>query len=316
MEEEKKEHKKISLSKKLKENPWVLSTLVFGVLVVLLIISNFAFTGNVSKEKVASNFISYINSVSGAQLEYSSVDDYGNGFYQVIVEVSGQQVPVYITKDGKYYTTSLVPITQEENTNTNSQTEEVPKTDKPIVELFVWGYCPYGVQAQGPLTEVAKLLGANADFEIVPYYDGHGAFETQENKIELCIQKISPEKYWDYSAGFVENIYSKCSQERTESCDLTEATSLMNSLGIDSSAVLECVNSEGDVLFEEARQKASSYGVTGSPTLVINGVKINNIERTAEAFKDAVCSAFSEGNVPEECSQTLNSEQTTTGGSC
>ena len=30
----------------------------------------------------------------------------------------------------------------------------------------------------------------------------------QQNKIQACIQKLEPEKYWDYAAGFVTDIYN------------------------------------------------------------------------------------------------------------
>ena len=60
-----------------------------------------------------------------------------------------------ITKNGKiliagqtFDTAEVLPM---------QETQTVPKSDKPVVELFIWSYCPYGVQAQGPLAEVAKL---------------------------------------------------------------------------------------------------------------------------------------------------------------
>jgi protein-disulfide isomerase len=133
----------------------------------------------------------------------------------------------------------------------------------------------------------------------------------QQNKIQACIQKLSSSKYWDYSKTFAEEIYEKCYGNIT--CDLTESTKLMKSLGIDSSAILSCVKSEGETLINADYASAEEEGVTGSPTLIVNGVKVS-VSRTAEAYKEAVCSAFN--NVPSECSQTLDSTGEAASGNC
>ena len=55
------------------------------------------------------------------------------------------------------------------------------------------------------------------------------------------------------------------------------------------------------------------YGITGSPTLLINGVVYNG-QRSAEGYKQAICSAYS--NPPEECGITLSGSTGTSSGSC
>ncbi len=85
---------------------------------------------------------------------------------------------------------------------------------------------------------------------------------------------------------------------KNANCDLELSIELMESVGIDSNAVLECVSTKGDNLFEEDYNTAVSNGVTGSPTLMINGEKVS-VSRTADAYKSAVCSAFT--NAPKEC---------------
>ncbi len=163
------------------------------------------------------------------------------------------------------------------------------------------------------MAAVANLLGDSADFTIVPYYDGHGAYETQQNKIQSCIQELEPAKYWSYAAGFVANIYPKCSSARTEECDKTESVTLMKTLGIDSTKVLACVDSKGADLNNAASKKAQASGVSGSPTLIINGVIVNTA-RNAEAYKTAVCSAYN--TAPAECSETLDSSAAAAQGNC
>ena len=167
----------------------------------------------------------------------------------------------------------------------------VEKTALPVVELFVWSYCPYGIQMQGPFNEVAALLKGAADFRIVPFHDGHGAYENQQNKIELCIQELEPEKFVQYSEKVVSEIYPACQADGTEKCDKDASIKVMNSLSIDSAKIFDCVAQRGAELFDESRAVAVQYGVTGSPTVIINGTKVD-VARNAEALKTVVCEAM------------------------
>lgn len=317
--------KKNDVVEKARENPWMVASVVLGVLLIGFLVSGSGVTGGVitggaigldkivSADEAGEIIVDYLNGVAESEVELIDVNDV-NGLYEVTVLYQDKEIPVYVTKDGLSYTSSLYPI-MEAIDSSEPEVEDVPQTDKPVVELFIWGYCPYGVQAQGPLAEVASLLGDAAEFKTILYYDGHGAYETQQNKIQECIQKVSPEKYWDYAAGFVEDIYPVCGSSRSEECDLTESVSLMESLGIDSDAVLECVDSEGADLIAESSSYARSLGVTGSPTLFVNGVKVN-VARTASAFQTAVCSGFTEENIPDGCYETLDSTAVAASGNC
>ncbi len=311
-----------SIIEKVRANPWIVATVILAVVVAVMLVSGLVgITGNVigggaiGTNSAENIFLGYLSN-AGADVNSVEITDISesNGLYKIAFSYQDEPYPVpyYVTKDG-----SLIgPMAEVEPQGSQTQTSEVPKSDRPVVELFIWGYCPYGVQAQGPLAEVAELLGDYADFKAVLYYDGHGPFETQENKIQECIQQIAPDKYWAYAIGFVEDIYPKCSTSRDVGCDKAEAIKLMNSLGITSNDVLSCVDSQGESLLSEASARAGELGVSGSPTIVINGVKANPSSRTAEAFKTAVCEAFTEGNVPEACSTTLDSSTAAASGNC
>lgn len=328
MEEEKRENfedvkpithspQKTTLSKKMKQNPWVASTLVLGIITLILLVGSFGgingkITGGaigvVSEDVVAGQILQIAESqVGGAELVEVNEK---SGLYEVVISMQGQEIPIYVTLDGVNLVGGLTPMAallQQAPASTPAATE-VPKSDKPTVELFIWSYCPYGVQAQGPLAEVASLLGNYADFKGVMYYDGHGAYETQQNKIQECIQEVAPNKYWNYATGFVKNIYPNCGQSRDEACNTDESIKLMKSLGIDSTAVMNCVDSKGEALIGEASATAKAYGVSGSPTVVINGVKVQ-VARDAESMKTAVCNAFI--NAPEVCATVLDTGSAT-----
>lgn len=315
-EEEHKSSEHVSKSKfcilsNIKKNPWIASSIVlFVILVLVFFLKGSNVSGSfVSGQEAGNNLINFINSQGSGQASLVSSEADG-ALYNIVVDYEGQEIPVMVTLDGKYLITQPIPLT---DSYQSTPTQTIPKSDKPKVELFIWGYCPYGVQAQGPVAEVASLLGNDADFEAVMYYDGHGPFETQQNKIQSCIQEIAPDKYWAYASNFVKDIYPKCGETGDIECDQTESVSLMKSLGINDKAVMSCVEKEGNSLLSTAMQRAQSYGVTGSPTIMINGVKAN-VARSAEAIKAAVCASFV--NAPAECSTALNSDSVAASGNC
>ena len=303
--------------KKMNKNPWMLASIVLSVLLIIALFNSFG-GGGISEDKAGQIILDFANSQTGGGVELVNVSEV-SGLYEVSVLYQGQSIPLYITKDGKTLVQGVMPLEvvgetpQSPQSPQQAPSAEPVKTERPQVDLFIWGYCPYGVTAQGPMAEVASLLGDSADFRAVMYYDGHGPFETQENKIQACIQKLEKAKYWDYAAKFVSDVYPVCSQTRDVECDKTESTKVMDAVGIDSDAVFECVESEGADLIAADAAYARENAVTGSPTVVVNGVKAN-VARTADAYKGVVCDSFLES--PEACGDTLSTDAATTSGSC
>ncbi len=255
-----------------------------------------------------------------------------SGLYKIITSYQGNQIPVYMTKDGKYLIQGVVEISKipkRQNTQrVETQNAEVPKSDRPKVNLFVMSYCPYGLQMEKAFIPVMKLLGSKADIEInFVYYAMHGKKEIDENTRQYCIQKEQSDKFVNYLECFVQSgNVTKC---------ILEA-------GIDETALQSCIENTdkefnitglyndkstwvgGFPLYPIDAQLNSKYGVGGSPTLVINNVRlaplredcttadeqagkciIYPVERSPEAVKKVICSAFR--NPPEECNQTLSS---------
>lgn len=299
--------KKTNLTEKIRTNPWIISTFVVGILAIILIVSSFSggITGKtISEDKAAELVLAFIES-QGDSVELVDVR-LESGLYKVTVLYGGSETPLYITKDGKNLA-SLFPLSL-----LLPEEPETIKSDRPEVGLYIWSYCPYGVTALGPFADVALLLGDYADFKVYLYYAGHGDFEIQQNKIQACIQSLGYDKYWEYAKTFADEIYDKCYGD--VACDLAESVALMNSLGIDSDTVMACVDSQGDSLTENDYNSAKEVEVTGSPSLVINDIKVSPSSRTAEAFKDEVCQAFNEP--PEECGTALDSTGTIASGNC
>jgi len=183
----------------------------------------------------------------------------------------------------------------------------IPKTDKPKVELFVMSYCPFGFQAEKALVPAMELLGAKADISVKwVYYAMHGQTEMQENTRQYCIQTEQADKYVKYLRCFVAS---------------TNTTSCQQEAGVDTAkldtcyaaadkqfAIMDNFNNQSAWLsgkypkFNINLAENQQYGVTGSPTLIINGQKAS-VTRSADAFKTAICNAFNAA--PSECGTKL-----------
>lgn len=256
------------------------------------------------------------------------------GMYKVIFNVptqgGTQELNSYITKDGLYFFPQGFDIAQTEQeiaekkaAQEATQNQTVPKNDKPLVELFVMSFCPYGVTAEAAMSPVIDLLGNDADINIrfIANITGddinqvsslHGPIEGIEDARQLCVAKNYDKTIlWSY----VNEINEKCYPIYRNGDDIYQdcwQTAAQNN-GIDINKIDTCVESEGPDLIREENTLTTKYGVSGSPTLIINGVKYTGA-RTSEAFKTAICNAFN--NAPESCSEELSTSSTAPDGGC
>ncbi len=296
-----------NLTEKARKNPWVVSTLILGILVVILLVTTFSggFTGNaVSKSTAADNVVSYAES-QGVNVLVNDISE-KFGLYSLAVSIDGKNSSLYVTKDGKNIVSGLIPMVAETDTNTDTQTE-VPKTEKPSVELYVFTYCPYGLQMEKAMIPVVNLLGDKIDFKIRQIGAMHGDFEKVEAERQLCIEKNYPSKFLDYVLAFSED--TSC-PSGADTCVTTKVNSLFTKLGIDASKINSCMTSEGQALYDAEVSNANSKSVSGSPALIINGVDVQS-SRSPESVKGAICEAFS--NVPTQCSQKLSTTSASAG---
>jgi hypothetical protein len=322
MEEEKKEneaaisHKKFNLTEKIRENPWILSTFVCCVLVLVLLVTTFSgsFTGNVISEKlVGEKFINFLQE-QGADVSSLNITDISlkGDFYEISFDYKGEPYPVSysMTKDGKY-----IGVMNEIKTSSSpdTQTTEVPKTQKPKVELFVMSYCPYGTQMEKAIIPAINLLKDKIDFTLrFVSYAMHGQKEIDENTRQYCIQKEQNDKFTDYLSCFLQAgdsasclTSARINQNKLNSCILSANAEF--SITDNADAIV----ASGDYPpYNIDKTLTEQYGVQGSPTLIINGVTVQ-ATRSPEGVKGAICNAFS--NVPSECSQTLSTNQASAG---
>lgn len=285
--------------KNVKKNPWIISTIILAIIAMALLYTGGGIGASVSAEEAGQKIIDFAEA-QGAQASLVEVNE-KNGFYEVVISMQGQELPLYVTKDGEYFAQALVPL-EAQASQPNQQQQQppanVPKSDKPVVELFVMTHCPYGTQAEKGMLPVYGLLGDKIDSSIkfVHYFLHEGPKqEPYETPIQVCIREEQGDKYNDYLACYLEDGDS-------DRC-LTE-------VGIDTSKLDTCKAGKADDYYAADSALSEGYGVQGSPTLIING-EIAESGRSPAAYLSAICSAFNDA--PEECSEELNSVSSSPG---
>ncbi len=173
------------------------------------------------------------------------------------------------------------------------------KSDKPTVELFVMSYCPYWTQAEKWILPVIKLLKNKIDFKIkFVNYCMHWKKEIDENTLQYCIQEKEPKKYLWYLECFL------WKEDNSENCK--------KKLWINKNIIEKCIKNASEKFnitknfpkYDIYDKENKKYWVQGSPTLVINGIKVSPKWRSPKAYLEIICSAFK--NPPKECKKELS----------
>ncbi len=251
---------------------------------------------------VAEKFINENLLPESTKATVKNITDEGD-VYNVNLEVEGKDYTSYMTKDGAKFFQSGIDMEKmaQENKAQNQdaavQAETVvPKSDKPKVELFVMTHCPYGLQAEKGILPAFKALGdkIGASIKFVHYFM-HGDKEEQETYNQICVREEQPAKFNAYLDCFaIEGDSAKC----------------LDKAGIDKAKLNSCVKSKAKDMYKADSDLSQKYGVEGSPTLIINGVK-SEVGRDAASYLAGICAAFN--SAPSQCSEKLSSSSPSAG---
>jgi hypothetical protein len=312
-------NKKFSKLKISSQNCWVVSTIVLAILLMAtLLMEGFAGAEVISAEEAGQKILEFAES-QGADAEFISASDSGS-LYEVILSIDGQEIPVYITKDGKTLVPQPISLEEQETldvpTQTTSTPADIPKSDKPVVEAFVMSHCPYGTQIEKGLLPVIEVLKDKIDFEFkFVYYAMHPSQgEVEEQLNQYCIQKNQNDKFNDYLTCFLEAGDGVGCLHSTE-IDKTALTTCTTATD-EEFAVLENLNDQSKWMsgrfpqFNIHKAENDKYQIGGSPALVINGVK-SQAGRDSISLLNAICAAFE--TAPEECNTQFEAASPTPG---
>ena len=275
----------------------------------------------ISQQQAQDRVITFIKGsllTSGADATVKSISD-ENGLYKISLSVTmngqSQDIDSYVSKDGQLFFPSgamnIDEVTKQAadaknaaggDTSAQASPKDAVKTDKPVVDLYVMSFCPYGTQMEKGIIPVVQTLGSKITFNLkFVSYTMHGDKEQNENMRQYCIEKNNPAKYLSYLQCFL----------KTSAGDVADAEKCMATAGIAKSAIDSCISetatkfsiTAGSTDFPIYAADNTKYGVQGSPTLVINGVTSTSGRDSASILK-AVCGSFK--TAPAECKKALS----------
>ena len=191
----------------------------------------------------------------------------------------------------------------------------VLKSERPVVDLFVMSYCPFGLQAEKAIIPVVKLLGDKIDFHVrFVNYAMHGEKELLENSRQYCIQKNDYNAYIDYLSCFTKTGDASACMQQAD-INAAEVNACMGEVDKEYNIMATYNNraSWGGMFppYPVEDQMNKNYSVRGSPTLVVQYVPMGGTPRNPEALKEIICAAFL--HPPKECNTTLSSENASPG---
>lgn len=249
-----------------------------------------------------------------------------HGLYELSISISGgSPIQSAISEDGATFFPSRMDIVTVSQQRAAAKAQAavdqakklatVVKNDKPAVELFVMSHCPFGTQIEKGIIPVVEALGNKIDFQVkFVDYSMHGAKEIAEQLNQYCVNKTQPDKYLAYLKCFL-------TDGNSDRCIKAGAlnTALIDSCVKDTDAQYNITKvAAGDQSswgsayppFPIFKADNTKYGVSGSPTLVINGAEVST-NRDANSLLTTICNHFN--NKPAECGQALSSVTPSTG---
>ncbi|MFA5347522.1 MAG: thioredoxin domain-containing protein [Methanoregula sp.] len=299
---------------------------IFSILIVILAIITLGSTSGkitaVAPRVCSDKVITYINTNLASPGQTATLINIteNNDIYTIWSRYGGRDLSLYATRDCTLLFTTAINMNAAAATPVPTQPPK--KSARPVVDLYVMSFCPYGTQAETVMRPVVDLLGQKADISVRyittvsgPTIDSvnslHGPPEAKEDLTQLCILKSSPEKFWDYLKYFNNQCYPVWQNVTLlDSC----RKNVTATLGIDLPKIETCANdAEGLTLVEMDATESDGVGASASPTLIINGVKYAGA-RTPEAYKQAICNSFD--TVPTECTTTLSTASAASSGGC
>lgn len=288
------------------------------ILVIILGVIAWLTFGNsgLSMDEVKAKTEDFINKelmMPGTKASIAKIEDI-YGLYKLEVDIGSDIVESYITKDAKVFFPQAFMVEEMGNEDEVAQSAppvniDIPKNEKPKVELFIMSHCPYGTQIEKGIIPAAKALGDKIDFEIkFVDYAMHGEIELEEQLNQYCISEKQEDKFIPYLECFLLSGDSK---------------SCLASNKIDTKKLSSCVketDSEFKVMenfknkvgfsgpypsFNVHAEDNLKYSVGGSPSLIINETEVQSI-RSPQELLNTICLAFEDA--PEECSLALSND--------
>jgi protein-disulfide isomerase len=279
---------------RLRENPWMVSTVV--LIVVLL---GFAFfglgsggvTGNViGEDEAAANLVSFIESQSptGEKVEVISSERMGE-LYKVTLNFQGQEIPVYVSLDGQFLIADVIPLDPSllpsipgsgpgnvEPLAVEVRDAPVKGSEDALVEIVEFSdyQCPFCAKfysetlglIQENYIDTGKVKLVYMDFPLDIHPEAQGAAEAAH-----CVRKQKGDEgyYMMHDILFENQVVLSGDNYKNWAREI----------GVDGTVFDECLDSgefadvvSGNMLYGQ------SLGVTGTPAFFVNGKLVSGAQ--------------------------------------
>jgi protein-disulfide isomerase len=285
----------------LRSNPWMVATIVLALVLVGTLLFGNSTVGNVGSQEAGENLVDFLNSqatVSGVELESVSEK---NGLYEVTVQYQGSSVPVYVTTDGKYFTTALDPLVAQVGTGgTTTTTAGSPSVQSvniegapvkgqksasvTVVEYsdYYCSFCARHSRNTLPLIEENYIDTGKINYVVKHFDRGAG---TGPAEAALCVRELGGDiSYYKYHDILFEN------QQSLSKANLIKWA---QELGFEIEDCLDSGRYQSQIA--EETLEGQSNGVTGTPgflvgnedegyTLVSGAHSFNVFEQVIEGY--------------------------------
>ena len=217
----------------------VLSVLIIA-LIAALAYSNGFFYGQGHKEKVINSAIKSLNDTllknKGVSAKLSGKVVEKSGVYQFKIKIGNQEFTSYLTKDGSLlFPDAIKLVSQTKEEKAKEACAKIKKSSNPSMEAFVVSYCPFGLQMERMISELAKSNPELMKYIKIRYIGSvnngkissmHGEKEAEENLKQICLREEQPDKYIPYISCFIKDGKSEqCSrsvgvdEEKLKACE-------------------------------------------------------------------------------------------------
>lgn len=270
---------------KVRNNPWMVSTFALALILVLVVAFSWGgstITGSViGTSSAADGVVDYLNTKVGGGVELIDVEQ-ESGLYKVTVAYQAQNIPVYVTMDGKNLVSDLIPLSGEVPVDTtlpsapvnvdegNGAVQGDANAPVTIIEFsdYECPFCGRAFQQTYPLIkenyiDTGKVRYVFRDFPLSFHPNAQKAAEAAR-----CAG--DQDKYWEMHDKLFQN-------QATLSVDNYKKWA--RELGLNGATFDSCLSSnkyadevQADLAY------GSSLGVSGTPAFFINGQMVSGAQ--------------------------------------
>lgn len=294
-----KKFKPAEFKKTVKKNPWIIATIVLGIiaLVLLVFMLRGGITGNIitgrviGEEDISSKTVDFVNTnllpPGQGQVTFNSISE-KSGLYEVLVLYQGREVPIYVTKDGEFMTQALIPMDELNQTQPNELMEisiddDAVKgnSDAPVTIIEFSDYeCPFcGRHFEQTYSQIVKEYVDTGKVKLV-FRDFPLDFHESAQKAAEAAECAGEQgKYWEMHDKLFEN---------QNALDVDSLKQYAKDIGLNTANFDSCLDSgEMEDEVKEDMVDGQNYGVSGTPAFFINGRLLTGAQPFS-AFKEII----------------------------